>query len=111
MPLFNCEINLILSWFENRIVSNTVACQSITFAIIDTKLHVLVVTLSTQVDVRLLHQLKSGLKRAINCNKYKSKVTTPALKRHLNYLLETEFKGVNRLFLLTFDINANRLEL
>ena len=38
--------------------------------------YVLVVTLSTQVDVRLLLQLKSDLKRAINCNKFKSKVTT-----------------------------------
>ena len=37
------------------------------------KPYVLVVTLSTQDDVRLLQQLKSGFKRTMNWNKYQSK--------------------------------------
>ena len=61
MPLINCEINLILTWPANCvIVSTAVANQGATFAITDTKLYVAVVTLSTQDNVKLLDQLKSG---------------------------------------------------
>ena len=38
------------------------------------KLHVPVVTLSTQDNVKLLEQLKSGCKKTINWNKYQLKV-------------------------------------
>ena len=38
MPLINCEMNLILTWSENCVISNTVAIQALTFAITDTKL-------------------------------------------------------------------------
>ena len=38
MPLFNCEINLILNWPANCvIVSTVVANQGATFSITDTK--------------------------------------------------------------------------
>ena len=40
-----------------------------TFKITDTKLHVTVVTLSTQNENKLLEQLKTGFKRTIKCNK------------------------------------------
>ena len=45
MTLINCEINLILTRSENYIISNATANQAATFAIIDTKLYVPVVTL------------------------------------------------------------------
>ena len=41
----------------------------------DTKFYVPVVTLSTQYNVKLLQELKSGFNRTINWNKYHSKVT------------------------------------
>ena len=47
MPLINCEINLVLTWSANCIISNTAANQATTFAITDRKLYVSVVTLST----------------------------------------------------------------
>ena len=43
MPLINCEINLILTWSENWFISSATR----KFAVTDTKLYVLVVTLST----------------------------------------------------------------
>ena len=43
--------------------------QEPTIAVTDTTLYVLVVTLSTQNNAKLLKQLKSGLKRTINWNK------------------------------------------
>ena len=69
--LINCEIDLILTWSANYVtVSNAVANRIATFAISDTKLYIPVVTLSTQDNVKLLHQLKSSFKRIINWNKY-----------------------------------------
>ena len=74
MPLINFEINLILTWSANCVVfSNAVVNQGPTFAITNTKLYVPVVTLLAQNNVKLLRQLKSGFKRAINWNKYQSK--------------------------------------
>ena len=55
MLLINCEINLILSWFEKCVIaSNTVANQATISAIADTKLSVPAVTLSTQDTAKLL---------------------------------------------------------
>ena len=53
------------------------------FAIIETKHYVLVVTLSTQDNTKLLQQLKSGFKRTINWNKYESNIKTFAQNRYL----------------------------
>ena len=61
MPLINCEINLILNWSEDCVISSTNGETK--FKITDTKLSVPVVTLSTQDNAKLLQQLKSGFKR------------------------------------------------
>ena len=65
MPLINCKMNLILTWSTNCVLSNA-ANQTTTFAIIFTKLYVLVVTLSTEDNAKLLQQLKSGFKCTTN---------------------------------------------
>ena len=68
MPLINCEISLDLTWSANCGIYN--ADGATTFAILDTKLYVPVVTLSTQNNAKLLQQLKSELKITIKWNKY-----------------------------------------
>ena len=61
MPLINCEVNLILTWSSTCVlISTNIQNQSATFAITDTKLYILVATLSTQENNKLLQQLKSG---------------------------------------------------
>ena len=62
-----------------------------TFAIIDTKIYVPVVTLSTQDNVKLLQQLKSEFKKTINCNKYQSKVSIQRQSQYLDYLTDPNF--------------------
>ena len=92
-PLINCEINLVLTWSTNCVISNTAANQETAFAVTDKKLHVPVVSYS-----KLLQQLKSGLKRTITWNKYQSKTTIQnAPNRNLDYLIDPSFHGVNRL--------------
>ena len=66
MPLINCEITLLLTWFASCVVVSTdVANQNGTFAITDTKLYVPVVTLSQKDNEKLLKQLQFDFERAI----------------------------------------------
>ena len=80
IALTNYEINLILTWSANCVISNAAANKATTFAITDTKLHVPVLTLLTDDNGKLLQQLKSGFQKTINWDKYQSKVT---IKGHI----------------------------
>ena len=106
MPLINCEANLVLTWSSTCVI--TVSNSAGTFAITDTKLYVPVVTLSTQENTKFLQQLKSGFKRVIHWNKYLSKPELLAQNPNLNHLVEPSFQGVNRLFVLAFEGDAQR---
>ena len=88
MPLIDCEINIILTWSENCVLTSKATrdadpdanpavaaidnATNTTFKITDLKLYVPVVTLSTENDERLLKQLRTGFKRTIKWNKYRS---------------------------------------
>ena len=64
MPLINCEVDLLLTWFKDCVITNSIDEEK--FAISETKLYVLVIVLSTQDNAKLLQQLKSGFKRTNN---------------------------------------------
>ena len=85
-----------------------IANQVPTFAITERNLYVLVVTLSTQDNAKLLPQLKSGFKRTISGNKYLSQEKLLARNPNLNHLGEPSFQGVNRLFVLAFEDDVQR---
>ena len=72
------------------------------FQITHTKLYVPVVTLSKENDIKLLEQLKTGFKRTIKWNKYKSQITVQPQNNNLNYLIDPTFTKINRLFVLPF---------
>ena len=46
MPLINCEVNLILTWSKDCVITNAIGVGK--FKTTETKLYVPVVTLSTQ---------------------------------------------------------------
>ena len=120
IPLINCEIELILTWSKNcaladmtvRAAGNNndppavVAPTGLEFQITDTKLYVPVVTLSKENDIKLLEQLKSGFKRTIKWNKYRTQMTSQSNNNNSNYLIDPTFTKVNRLFVLSFERNA-----
>ena len=126
MPLINCEINLILTWSENCVLTSKATRDAVPaqggnpavtrvnnptnaiFKITDTKLYVPVVTLSTKDDNNFLEQLKSGFKRTIKWNKYRSEMTSETKTNHLNYLIDPTFTKVNRLFVLSFENKDDR---
>ena len=112
MPLIKCEVNLILTWLSRCVVIATaVQKQAAIFEITDTKLYVPVITLSTQENTKFLQQLKSGFKRVINLkrNKYLSKPEFLAQNPYLNHLVEPSFQGTNRLFVLAFENDNDRI--
>ena len=67
-----------------------------------------VVTLSTQDNAKLLEKLKSIFKRTINWNKYESKVSVEAPNPYLDFLINSSFQGINRIFVLSFENNEDR---
>ena len=63
MPLINSEVNLILTWSKDCVITSST--DEGKFAITETKLYVPVVTLSTKDNEKLLQQLKSGFKKQL----------------------------------------------
>ena len=107
MPLINCEVELILIWSADCVIIFTnVANQVPTFTITETNLYVPVVTLSTQDNAKLLPQLKSSFKRTISWNKYLPKPELLVWNANLSHLTEPSFQGLNRLFVLAFENDA-----
>ena len=63
MPLINSEVNLILTWSKDYVITNSKGEGK--FVITETKLFVPVATLSTKDNEKLLQQLKSGFKKQL----------------------------------------------
>ena len=85
-----------MTWSQTCVISS--ATGETKSKITETKLYVLVVTLSAQDNAKLLQQLKSGFKRTLNLNKYELNIKTFAQNRYWNHLINPSFQGVNRLF-------------
>ena len=97
-------------WSAGCVIIYTGAANQVpTFTITETNLYVPVVTLSTQDNAKLLPQLKSGFKRTISWNKYLAKPELLAQNTNLNHLIEPSFQGVNRLFVLAFEDDGQRI--
>ena len=64
-------------------------------------MYVPAVTLSDENDNKLLQQLKTGFKKTIKWNKYKSEMSNHTKNKNLIYLIDPTFTNVNILFLLS----------
>ena len=110
IPVINCEVEVILDWPANCVIIYiNIDDQVPTFTTTETNLYVPVVTLSTQDNAKLLPQLKSGFKRTISWNKYLAKSELLARNANLNHLTEPSFQEINRLFVLTFENDDQRI--
>ena len=83
-----------------------VAPLGLELQITDTKLYVSVVTLSEEHDAKILEQLKTGFKRTIKWNKYRSQMTVQPQHNNLNYLIDPTFTNANKLFVFSFARNV-----
>ena len=62
-----------------------VAPLRLEFQITDTKVFAPAVTLSKENDTKLLEHLKTGFKRTIKWNKYRSQITIQSQNNNLNF--------------------------
>ena len=119
IPLIGCEVSLELKWNKNCVITSLEqrdigggnrdnAPTGATLAINNCKLYVLAVTLSKDDDFKLLTNLKSGFKREIIWNKYRSQMTTEAINNNLNSLIDPTFANVNKLFVLAYRTADDR---
>ena len=124
IPLINCEISLNLTWSKNCVITSKATREAdpdadpavaginnptnATFKIKDTKLYVPIVTLSAEDDNKLLKQLKTGFKKTIKWNNYRSEMSNQNKNNNLNYLIDSTFTNVNRLFVLSFENENDR---
>ena len=82
--------------------------ESAAFKIKDCKLYLPVVTLSAENDNKILEQLKTGYKRTIKWNQYRSEMSNQTKNNNLNYFIDPTFTNMNRLFVLTFENEDDR---
>ena len=67
----------------------------------------LVITLSTQNNIKLLKQSESGFKKTINWNKYHSK-KRQAQNKYLDFLILPKFQAICKVFVLSFNNDDGR---
>ena len=114
IPLISCEVSLELKWDKNCVTTSLEqrdigggnrdnAPTDATFNIDDCKLYVPVVD-----EIKLLTNLKSGFKREIIWNKYRSQMTIEAINNNLHILIDPTFTNVNRLFVLAYQTADDR---
>ena len=117
IPSISCEVSLELKWNKNCVITSLEERQvdvgppvvrdnssaGATLAINDCKLYITIVTLSKGDEIKLLTNLKSGFKREIIWNKYRSQMTTEAINNNLNILIDPTFTNANRLFVLAYQ--------
>ena len=71
-------------------------------------MYVPVVNLSAENDNKLLEQLKTGFKRTIKWNKYRSEMSNQTKNNNLNYLIDPTFTNINRLLVLSDENEDDR---
>ena len=119
MPLSNCEIELklkqkkycIFSANGNDNVNSNEHANNI-FTIKETKLYVPTVTLSARDNQKLSKLLSKAFERSVYWNEYKTKSENKNTTNEYRYFLESNFVGVNRLFVLAYlnhNNNSKRL--
>ena len=109
MSLINGKVELALTCIEKCML--TVA-KAATFKITDAKLYVPIVTSSAENNVKLSKLLSDGFSRSIYWNKYKVidnivvQIVAQNEEKHIRELLDSNFQGVKRLFVLAYDNTA-----
>ena len=124
IPLINSEISLDLGWSKNCVLTSKAKREAdpdanpalvgisnptnAVFEIRDCKLYVHVVPLSAQNENKLLEQLNTGFRIPLPWNKYRCQISNQTANNNLNFLEDTTFLKVHRLFILSFQNEEDR---
>ena len=117
MPLINCKVELKVKWtkycvlFAASAANANANSNNIIFTIKSTKLCLPVVTLSAKDNEKLSKLFTKGIEKSVYWNEYKTKSENKNTTNEYRYFLESNFVGVNRLFVLVYtnqDANTKR---
>ena len=134
--IINSETELILKWSENCVLTERVkregkdegdaaaaaaaaaaaepavtgidTSSDLKFSITDCKLYVPVVTLQRKYQNQLYNDLKTGISIDFKWSKYRSQMINQTATNNLNFLIDSTFNNVNRLFVLVFPNEEGR---
>ena len=112
MPLINCKIHLELNWSKDCVMSTIAAT---TFKTTNTKSYVLIVTLSSKDNAKLVKFLEGGFNGTVYWNEYETKIETKNFDSNnlTRFPLDASFQDARRLFVIVFDNtggDANKVE-
>ena len=109
MPLINCKVELKLRWTKHCVLASAgvendgANSNNVIFTMKDTKLYVHVVTLSAKNNQKLSKPFSKGFERSVYWNEYEIKRENKNRTNEYRYFLESNFVGVNRLFVLAYS--------
>ena len=116
MGLINCEVELILTWFKNCVLISKSTRDDNYNGPIDRKINTpenaifqitnkmfQLLLYQKKMTQKRLEQIKSGFKKTIKWNKYRSQMTFQPQNNNSNYLIDPTFTNVNILFVLSFQ--------
>ena len=124
--LVGCEISLILKLSKDCVLTSKATRNSLDaqgdnpavaqinnptnaeFPVIDCKLYVPVVSLSSENENKLLEQLKEGFEITVSRGKYRCRISNQTANNNLNYLIDPTFDKINRLFVLACQNEEDR---
>ena len=81
----------------DNLVQTTIA-TSATFQTNNATFDVPVVTLIINYKIKFLENIKQGFKRTISWNNFRSEITTQPKKNNMDYLIDSTFVNINKLF-------------
>ena len=127
--MINTEIELILKWFQNCVLTGRVTRTEIAegddpaaesrvlpinsptkliFNITDCKMYVPIVTLQEKYENKFFEGLKTGIHIDFKWKRYRTQIINQPATNNLNFLIDPTFNNVNRLFVLTFPNEEDR---
>ena len=89
-------------------INDNANANNIIFTMKDTKLYVPVVTLSARGNQKLLKLQSKMFERPVQWNEYKTKIENKNTTNEFRYFLESNFIGVNGLFILDYSNNDDK---
>ena len=111
MSLINCKVELKLKWTKYCVLSansnnndwDNDNGNNIVFIIKELELYGPVVTLLARDNQKLSKRLSKVIERSVYLGEYETKKDDKNTTKEFRYFLETNFVGVNRLFILVYS--------
>ena len=119
MPSIDCKVELKLKWTkyfalyvagDGNNINEGANANNFIFTIKDSKLYVPLVILSAKDNQKVSKLLSKRYERSVSWNEYKTKIDNKNTTNKFRYFLESNFVGVNTLFVLVYSNHDNNVK-